>query len=150
MLFGEDREQLRKVYCRAWHQHRQGQALEPLQAQIVAVILQHPEYQPLLDRPEQALARDYLPELGETNPFLHMGMHLALQEQVSTDRPAGIRDLYQRLDARYPDRHALEHRLMECLAEAIWQAQRVSAPPDEQRYLDCIRALTREQAKRGP
>jgi hypothetical protein len=144
MLFGQDREQLRNVYCQAWRQHRQGQALQPLQAQIVAVILRHPEYQPLLDRPEQALARDYLPELGETNPFLHMGMNLALQEQVSTDRPTGIRDLYQGLSARYPDRHDLEHRLMECLAEVIWQAQRAAAPPDEKRYLDCIRAMHAE------
>ena len=142
MLFGQDRDQLRSVYCEAWRQHRQAEALQPLQAQIVAVIAQHPEYQPLLENPEQALGKEYLPELGETNPFLHMGMHLAVQEQLSTDRPSGIRDLYQRLVARYPDRHALEHRLMECLAEMIWQAQRAGAAPDEQRYLDCVKALS--------
>jgi hypothetical protein len=144
MLFGHDRDQLRSLYCQAWQQHRKGQHLQPLQAQIVAVVARHPEYQPLLENPEQALGKEYLPELGETNPFLHMGMHLALQEQVSTDRPAGIRDLYQRLSARYPDSHDLEHRLMECLAEVIWQAQRTAAAPDENRYLDCIKAIAAE------
>ena len=144
MIFGQDREQLRSMYCQAWQQHREGQVLEPLQAQIAAVIERHPEYQPLLENPQQALAREYLPELGETNPFLHMGMHLAIQEQVSTDRPAGIRDLYRRLLAGSADTHALEHRLMECLAEMIWQAQRDGTLPDEQRYLHCIRALAAE------
>jgi len=142
MFFGQDREQLRSVYCEAWRRHRQGQALPPLQAQIVAVIACHPQYQSLLENREQALASEYLPGLGESNPFLHMGMHLALQEQISTDRPAGIRELYQRLAARHPDTHGLEHRLMECLAEMFWQAQRARSAPDETRYLDCIRRLT--------
>ncbi len=145
MFYGQDRDQLRSLYCQAWRQHQQGQPLQPLQAQIVAVVARHPEYQPLLESPEQALGKEYLPELGETNPFLHMGMHLALQEQVSTDRPAGIRELYQRLSAGYADNHELEHRLMECLAEMIWQAQRGAAAPDEQRYLECIRAVAAGQ-----
>jgi len=144
MLFGQNRDQLRSLYCEAWRLHRQGQPLEPRQAQIVAVIQRHPEYQPLLENPEQALGRDYLPELGETNPFLHMGMHLAIQEQVSTDRPAGIRELYHRLAAGSPDPHGLEHRLMECLAEMIWQAQRDGVAADEQRYLECIGAIVKE------
>jgi len=144
MLFGQDRDQLRRLYCDAWRLHRQGQPLEPLQAQIVAVVQRHTEYQPLLESPEQALGREYLPELGETNPFLHMGMHLAIQEQVSTDRPAGIRQLYRRLAARYPDTHSLEHRLMDCLAEMIWRAQRDGVPADDQRYLECIAAIARE------
>ena len=82
------------MYCEAWATSRQGMPLEPLQAQIVAVIEKHPEYHALLENPDQALGREYLPELGETNPFLHMGMHLAIREQVGTNRPAGIRELY--------------------------------------------------------
>ena len=103
MLFGQDRDQLRAFYCQTWENHRQGKPLEPLQLQIVAVIEQHPEYQPLLEHPERALGREYLPESGQTNPFLHMGMHLAIREQVSTDRPPGVRELYRQLLARYVD-----------------------------------------------
>ena len=146
MLFGQDRDRLRRMYCEAWRQRREGGVMEPLQAQIAAVIERHPEYQPLLEHPERALGREYLPELGETNPFLHMGMHLAIEEQVGTDRPAGIRDLYERLAARSADTHALQHRLMECLGEMIWQAQRDGTLPDEQRYLHCIRALLEDNA----
>ncbi len=124
MLFGQDRDQLRGAYIMAWRLYRQGKPLEPLQAQIVAVIEQHPEYHNLLENADKAIGRDYLPELGETNPFLHMGMHLAIQEQVSTDRPTGIRELYEQLLAKADDSHELQHKLMECLAEMIWQAQK--------------------------
>jgi hypothetical protein len=141
MLFGQDRDQLRGFYCQAWQEHRQGRPLQPLQAQIVSVIEQHPEYHSLLEHPERALNQDYLPESGQTNPFLHMGMHLAIREQVSTDRPPGIRELYRRLSARYADAHQLQHRLMECLAEMLWRAQHDGTTPDEARYLGCIRAL---------
>ncbi len=140
-VFGQDREQLRRFYCQSWEVYRQGGPLEPLQAQIVAVIKQHPEYQPLLENPDSLISRDFFPELGETNPFLHMGMHLALQEQLSTDRPRGIRDLYATLLEKSGDAHQLEHRLMDCLAEMIWRAQKDGETPDEVRYLGCIKSL---------
>jgi hypothetical protein len=145
MLFGQDRDQLRRFYCQAWQTHRQGGPLEPLQEQIVRVIEQHPEYQPLIEDPESALGREYLPELGESNPFLHMGMHLAIREQVSTDRPAGIRALYNRMLATGGDAHQLDHRLMDCLAEMIWRAQKDGTAPDENAYLDCIRSIAAER-----
>lgn len=145
MLFGQDRDQLRGFYCQAWQDHCQGKPLQPLQAQIVAVVEQHPEYHSLLEQPQQALSGEFLPEAGQTNPFLHMGMHLAIQEQVSTDRPPGIRDLYRQLLERSADTHRLQHRLMECLGEMIWQAQRDGKAPDEARYLECIRSLAGER-----
>lgn len=150
MLFGQDRDQLRGYYCKAWQARRAGMTLDPLQIQIVNVIEQHPEYQPLLEHPQQALGRDYLPELGETNPFLHMGMHLGLREQVETDRPAGIKALYQRLLIQYRDAHDLEHKMMECLAEMIWQTQKTGTPPDEACYLKCLKLLEKGTLTRNP
>jgi len=144
MLFEQGRDQLRGIYTRAWNFYRQGESLNPLQAQIVAVIEQHPEYHSLLENADLAIARDYLPELGETNPFLHMGMHLAIQDQVSTDRPAGIRRLYEQLLAKTTDSHELQHKLMECLAEMLWQAQKDGELPDEERYIACIKTLAED------
>lgn len=146
MLFGQDRDKLRRFYCDTWMARREGRPLEPLQAQIAEVIEQHPEYQSLLENADQALGRDYLPELGETNPFLHMGMHLAIREQVSTDRPAGIREAFRTLLIEYGDSHQLEHRFMDCLAEMIWSAQKHGTEPDESAYLDCLAGL-RNSAK---
>lgn len=141
MLLSTNRGPLRKLYCDVWAKHRAGTTpLEPLETRIRDVILQHPEYQPLLETPERALERDFAPESGETNPFLHMGLHLALYEQVANDRPAGIRELARQLRRRYPDVHQLEHEMMECLAEALWRGQRDGIPPDEAQYLDCLRS----------
>lgn len=140
-MFVQDRDQLRKFFISSWQKRAKRQAMEPLETMVADVIARHPEYQPLLEKEETALGRDYLPEFGETNPFLHMGMHIALHEQVSTDRPAGIRELYRHICEKTGDEHEAEHRIMECLAEMIWQAQRHNTIPDEQAYLDRLKAI---------
>jgi hypothetical protein len=142
-MFGNDRDTLRRYYCTVWDKASAGQPLEPLERIIAEVIREHPEYQPVLARVETALEREYTPEMGQTNPFLHMGMHIAIQEQLGSDRPTGILDLYQRLCRRAGDSHAAEHTMMECLGEILWEAQRAGREPDEQAYLERLRRLAR-------
>jgi len=139
-MFTQDRRELRRLFYQAWQAAQSGQPLAPLSAQIAGVVAMHPEYHGLLET-EQALDRDYLPETGETNPFLHMAMHIALQEQIATNRPAGIGDIHRQLQARLGDPHAAEHQMMTCLMESLWQAQRQGNPPDEQAYLACLQRL---------
>jgi Domain of unknown function (DUF1841) len=138
MLFGQSRDELRQVYFKTWKKYQDHLPLEPLEKIIAEVIVRHPEYHPLLQDQDSTLTRDYLPEAGESNPFLHMGMHIGIHEQLTTDRPAGIRSLYQQLLRRHQDAHAVEHMIMECLAEMIWQAQRNKVAPDEVNYLACL------------
>ncbi len=133
---------MRQFYCDCWQKKLNGETLEPLESQIVSVILQHPEYHSLLENPDKAKTREYLPEMNETNPFLHMSMHLGIREQVGMNRPAGISELLQQLALQVGD-HEAEHRVMDCLAEALWQAQRSASPPDDQRYLKCIKEKVR-------
>ncbi|GAB4355366.1 MAG: DUF1841 family protein [Gammaproteobacteria bacterium] len=144
MIFGSDRDQLRGLYLETWRKMQEGEALEPLERQIAAVIEQHPEYHRILADREVALAREYLPEMGETNPFLHMGLHIAIQEQLSTGRPHGIVECFHRLKLRLGDAHAAEHEMIECLAESLWEAQRDGVAPDEQRYLERLQERARQ------
>ncbi len=137
MIFGNDRNQLRKAYADAWHKFQNSLPMEPLEQQIAAVIKEHSEYHHLLNN----LDSDFLPEMGESNPFLHMGMHLALREQISTNRPSGINDCYQALILKTQNPHEAEHQMMECLGEALWLAQRQGTMPDEYAYLECLRKL---------
>ena len=141
MLFGQNRDELRRFYIEAWHKYRQKLPLQPLEAQITEVVALHPEYQSLLESGEKALEQEFSAESGQGNPFMHMGMHLGLREQLSTDRPAGIRSLYQRLQTKLGDSHEAEHRMMECLGQAMWEAQSNGLPPDEAKYLECLRRL---------
>ena len=141
-MFGNDRNQLRQYYIDTWTKAQNNQKLEPLEQIIADVINDHPEYQAILNDSDQALGREYLPEGGESNPFMHMGMHIAIHEQLGSNRPAGIRDLYQKIAQRVGDAHKAEHQMMECLAEMMWQAQRADKEPDEKHYLKALKKLT--------
>lgn len=138
---GEGREQMRQRYLEAWRKFRAREPLEPLEAQLAAVIAEHPEYVAWLESGEGALLADFTPEGGRENPFLHMGLHLAIREQVATDRPAGISGVFQELTRRSASSHAAEHQMIEPLAETLWQAQRSGQAPDEAFYLERLRRL---------
>ncbi|MCU7844538.1 MAG: DUF1841 family protein [Candidatus Thiodiazotropha sp. (ex Monitilora ramsayi)] len=140
-MFGGERDQMRRVFFESWRKLQAGEAMEPLEQMVSSVVKAHPEYHPLLSDKETGLSKEFQPEGGETNPFLHMAMHISLLEQISTDRPPGIADLYQRLCKRLGDTHDAEHQLMECLGRMLWEAQSANRMPDEQAYLDCIRRL---------
>ena len=139
----QSREQLRRVYVDAWRKHREGIPMEPLEAQIADVIALHPEYHAMLEGSDAALERDFTPEGGQSNPFLHMGLHLAVREQVSTDRPAGIRRAYAAVVQRTGSEHDALHQVIECLAESLWEAQRAGVAPDEKIYLQRVLQLSR-------
>jgi hypothetical protein len=139
MIFGQDRNELRQMYADAWEKRCGGRPLSPLETQIADVVEMHPEYQAALTQGK--LDEDYMPDGGRTNPFLHMGLHLGLREQLSTNRPAGIREMYEQVAASTGDVHAAEHRMIECLAETLWEAQSANRPPDEQKYLERLRQL---------
>ncbi len=142
-MFGQNRHTLRRLFLDAWQKRRQGEPLDALQSIIADTVEQHPEYHALLDS-DTSLERDFSAESGESNPFLHLSMHIALHEQLSTDRPAGIRDCHRRLCRQYADPHTAEHAMMECLGEVLWQAQRSQAAPDETAYLHCLQRLLRK------
>lgn len=139
MIFSNDRATLRKMYVDAWQKRRDGQPMSALEIQIADIVELHPEYQQSLAADD--VDKDFLPDGGQSNPFLHMGLHLGLREQIATNRPAGIRALFERIAARQGDAHAAEHQMIECLAETLWRAQSENQPPDEQAYVDALRRL---------
>ena len=139
MIFGSDRNELRQMYVDAWRKSCAGELMSPLEAQIAQVIQDHPEYQAVITA--ETLDESYTPAGGKTNPFLHMGLHLAVREQIATNRPAGIAEVFELLLTQTGDRHAAEHRALDCLAEALWTAQNNNTAPDEQAYLESLRHL---------
>jgi len=138
-MFAPSREQARRFVFDTWRRFRAGEALSSLERTALDALLMHPEYHPMLDAPEQYLDRDFLPEAGATNPFLHLSLHLAVAEQLSIDQPPGIRSEYRRLTRALGSEHAAAHALLECLGETLWQAQRLGGAPDEKVYLECLR-----------
>ena len=137
-MFNPSRDQARDFLFDLWAKHRSGVQLTPLESMALAVVLEHPEYHSVLDNREHYLERDWKPEAGETNPFLHLMMHVAIEEQLSIDQPPGIRAGVEALSRRHGTAHDARHDVMDCLAEMIWNAQRHGAAFDNAAYLDCL------------
>ncbi|MFA7270634.1 MAG: DUF1841 family protein [Sterolibacterium sp.] len=138
-MFNPSRDQARLFFIEAWRKQGQGVPLTPMEHIAANIVRIHPEYHALLGSSESALAREWTPEQGETNPFLHLSLHLAIEEQLSIDQPPGLRAIFDSLLARHGERHPALHDVLECLGETIWRAQRDNAPPDGAAYLDCLR-----------
>jgi hypothetical protein len=139
-MFVQSREDVRWFFGEVYRKSSRGESLEPLEQLIAQVIQMHPEYHGLLES-EQLVYLDFVQQGGASNPFLHMSLHLALAEQVASDRPAGIAQIYRNLVVTGLDSHDVEHDMMDCLEKMLWQAQHSQSPADEPAYLECLRRL---------
>lgn len=137
-MFNPSRDEVRRFFSETWGKYRRGVSLSGLEQTALQVILLHPEYQPVLEDPERTLETDFTPESGRLNPFLHLSLHLAIEEQLSIDQPRGIRERLERLIAKTGSEHDAKHAVLECLGETVWEAQRAGLPPDERAYLECL------------
>ena len=137
-MFSPSRDQARQLFFDAWQKYQRREMLSAMEDMALEVILLHPAYQRVLEMPERYQHKDYLPETGDINPFLHMSMHVAVKEQLSIDQPSGIRQRFQRLLLKTGDEHVATHQLMECLAEMIWRAQRDQQALDATVYFECL------------
>lgn len=138
-MFNPTRDQSRRFFIDAWRKQGQGLPITPLEHLAADLVRIHPEYHALLGSSDEVLAREWTPEQGEANPFLHLSLHLAVEEQLSIDQPPGLRAAFDALLARHGERHRALHEVLECLGETIWRSQRDQAPPDGAAYLDCLR-----------
>jgi hypothetical protein len=144
-MFAPTRDQARHFFFDTWKKYRNQAVLEGAEVLALKVILLHPEYHKVLCDPERYLEQEYFPGMGETNPFLHMAMHLSLEEQILIDQPQGVKTEFERLVSAMDSRHDASHAAIECLAEMLWRAQREGAAPDAGIYLECLRTRQRQR-----
>jgi hypothetical protein len=137
-MFTPSRDEARRFFNEAWRKYRAAEPLSGLEQKAVGLIALHPEHHRMLEDPDRYLDRDYRPEQGEINPFLHLSLHLAVAEQLAIDQPPGVVAQYDRLRTARGDEHAALHAIVECLGEVVWQAQRTGTGPDATLYLDCL------------
>lgn len=141
-MFGSNREEIRGFILSCWNKREQSLfALSTLEQHVIRALNLHPEYQRLLESGEDALHQDFSSGADTGNPFFHIGMHITLYEQLESDRPAGIRALYQTIQHAAADNHEAEHQLLRCLEQSLWEAQARNTMPDEQKYLTCVRKI---------
>ena len=138
-MFNPSRAEVRDFFFETWRKHHAREIMTALETQALDWVLEHPEYHPLLDAPDKYRERDYLPEFGETNPFLHLSLHLSVAEQISIDQPPGIKAQFQRLSVKRGNLHDAAHDILECLGETVWRAQRDGTGPDGVAYIECVK-----------
>jgi len=136
-MFNPSRDQARNFFIETWRKHRSKEVLTPLEHIGADLILIHPEYHAVLEDPE-ALSREFLPDAGQINPFLHLSLHLAIAEQLSIDQPPGLRAAFEASQRRHGNEHDALHDVLECLGETIHQSQRSNAPPNGEAYVACV------------
>lgn len=136
-IFNPTREQVREFFIQTWQKYQQKAPLSSMEKIAVGWIMQHPEYHEMLDNPDSK-SKDYTVAEGQTNPFLHLSMHIAIEEQLSIDSPPGIRAAFEHLSAKL-DEHEAHHEIMECLGQVIWQSQRNRTPLDHQLYMELLK-----------
>ncbi|MGB7816158.1 MAG: DUF1841 family protein [Methylotenera sp.] len=137
-LFNPSRDEVREFFFGIWAKFKASQALTDLEKIGLGVIHMHPEYHPILDSPEQFKHQAYFPEMGETNPFLHMSLHLSILEQISINQPIGIAVIYEQLKLKHQNEHDAQHDILECLAEVVWQAQHNNTALDANYYVQLL------------
>lgn len=137
-MFNPTRDQARQFLFEAWRKRRAGELLTPLEDLTAQLIDKHPEYNELLSTPESNQDKNFAPDGTEVNPFLHIMMHLSIEEQLSIGQPFGIREQFARLTQKYQSEHEAQHAMMDCLGEMIWQAQRNKTEPDPAIYIACL------------
>lgn len=137
-MFNPSRDQARQFLFESWRKRRAGELLTPLEDLTAQLIDKHPEYHALFSDPERNQDQEYAPDGSVVNPFLHLMMHLTIEEQISIDQPHGIRAQFVRLTEKYQSEHEAQHAMMDCLGEMIWQAQRNGTAPDGALYLGCL------------
>ena len=137
-MFNPSRDEARRFLVDAWKGRSEGRPLSGLESMAVAIIAVHPEYHALLESPDDHLDRDWRPDSGAVNPFLHLSLHLAVAEQLAIDQPPGLRAEFERIRVARGGDHPAQHALLECLGEVLWNAQRHGTAPDGALYLACL------------
>ena len=133
---------VRRFFGHVWQLRQQPHLLDALQHKALRIMEAHPEYAHYLNHIERYLDHNWTPEQGETNPFLHLSLHLSIQEQVGIDQPFGIRAIHQKLVGMHNDNWVkAEDEMMDALVETIWQAQRHNQGLDVNAYMTRLRKL---------
>ncbi len=109
-----------------------------MESLIIGVLEKHPEILPSLHS-TSFQQENYT---NDENPFLHLGLHVALAEQLQANRPVGIRTLYAKICEKFTDQHEAEHRILEVLAHYIvTEMKQAGSPENERSYLENLEAL---------
>jgi hypothetical protein len=137
-MFTPSQQDVRRFFCETFRKFHAREILTPMESIASDWINQHAEYHAALSDLDNALTANYNVEEGNSNPFLHLSMHLSISEQIAVDQPRGVRAAFNILASKLNSQHEAHHEIMECLGEMIWNSQRKGLPPDGEAYIEAL------------
>ena len=140
MLF-QNRDESRTYFYNVWKKQKNRLPLQPIEVIIFDVISDHPEYHRYLENKNSMFENNFSENDNEINPFLHMGMHIALKEQINSNRPIGINEIFTRISSKSISMHDAEHKMIECLERSLWEAHYKNEIPSDNRYIECLKKI---------
>lgn len=139
MILGNQRENYRAVFFNAYKKYQKKLPLEPLEKQLLQIILDHPHYHFIFEN-EQNQKNDAWDKQLKENPFLHMSLHISIRDQLAMDQPKGILAIYHDLVLKVGDTHEAEHLMMQILVNTLREMMEKNMSDfDEELYLNAIR-----------
>ena len=137
-MYNPSQYDVRRFFCQVYAKQQAQTLIDALEVLAGEWVAEHPEYHAVLTDEASALTQQFTGENGQSNPFLHLSMHLSISEQCSIDQPRGIRQAVELLAAKRNSLHDAHHEVMECLGNMLWESQRSGLPPDGQAYIDAV------------
>ncbi|AGF49226.1 DUF1841 family protein [Candidatus Kinetoplastidibacterium galati] len=138
-MFNPSLDQARYFFIEVWNKHKLSKTLTPIEKTTIACILEHPQFYKDLDNKE-SIKNSYNSNFPESNPFLHLSMHLAISEQLLIDQPCGIKAAYNKLITSN-DPHTAIHKIIKCLTLTIQYSQTHRLELDSNKYMNLIKDL---------
>ena len=137
-MFSPSQADVRRFFCSTYSKALAGLPLEAIETIAAQWMDEHPEY--AANFADEAAALRAMGDVkdGQTNPFLHLSMHLSISEQCSIDQPRGIRQAVELLTHRRNSLHQAHHEAMECLGAMLWESQQSGRAPDGHAYIACV------------
>ncbi|WP_092400973.1 MULTISPECIES: DUF1841 family protein [Candidatus Ichthyocystis] len=142
-MFPPSRHEARLFFFNIWGKKLKKEPFTGIEKKASLIIEDHPEYHYILDHPKLYSDFDFSTEHGTINPFLHLSLHLTIVEQIDTDQPRGIVDLFQQLCIKHTNEHDAKHAILDILAEEIWSTIHNKTIFDNVRYLQRIKKVTK-------
>lgn len=119
----------RQHFYHAWQKHLRGYALSEFEHRIVEVLLNYPEY-------TKALSPDSIDVDNGENPYLILGAHMEVKDQLRLDRPRGIKKL---VDSSSKGGAFVESLMVELMVYTLKSAYINKTPPSYEQYLRELR-----------
>lgn len=138
--FSKEHERLQKRMMRQkihriWQTTQSGNVnnLNEEEKQLAHIMLEHKEYDNDFCNAEDLFDYEYDPDT-EINPFMHISVHSAIENQLTEQEPTEVCEFYEAMREKGVSQHAIIHQIGLIFVPLVFHTMVHSKPFDSGRY----------------